>query len=85
MDSKTERSEILTQVKAHIESAAMLLRSLGSDYEKTAWMVEDTAHYLTEQYEGKRSAIGAGGDLPVRWEDFIDEPLEEKRVSGGRR
>lgn len=64
------RDEILYQVRAHIESAASLLRSLGSDYERTAWMVEDTVNHLAESYEGR------GGELPVNWERFIDEPIE---------
>jgi len=77
-----KNADVLSQVKAHIESAAALLRSLGSDYEKTAWMVEDTANYLTEKYEGRVNFGDEGAAQPIRWEDHIDEPLA---VVGSRR
>lgn len=58
-----EREEILSQIRNHIEQAAMLLRSLGNEYERTAWMVEDSAQYLeVSSLEGE-----------VRWQDFVEE------------
>ena len=42
------KAEVMAEVKQHVEEAAMLLRSLGRDYEKCAWVLEDSLQFLNE-------------------------------------
>jgi len=39
------KKEVLANVRKNVEDAVRQLRSLGSDYEKAAWMLEDSLSY----------------------------------------
>ena len=43
--SRLDKSETLANVKQNVEEAVSLLRSLGKDYEKAAWMLEDSLNF----------------------------------------
>lgn len=42
------REETIALVKEHICAAAGLLRPLGEDFERVAWLIEDSTMYLDE-------------------------------------
>jgi hypothetical protein len=54
--------EVAAEAKRHIEEAARLLRSLGRDYEKAAWMIEDTLHYAFSEKENSDFETGANDE-----------------------
>jgi len=55
--------EVMAEVKQHIEEAAMLLRSLGRDYEKSAWVLEDSLQFLGESQSSYLA--------PVDWASLV--------------
>ena len=47
------KNEVLANVRLNIEEAVRQLRSLGRDYERAAWMLEDSLNYALS--EGDKS------------------------------
>jgi len=63
---------VIREVKGRIGEAVAMLRSLGTDYQRIAWLLEDTVTYLDEAvYELQQE--DADLELP---------PSEEKEVNG---
>lgn len=42
-----ETSEVLDEVREHIQRAAALLRTLGQGYDRVGWVLEDALMYLS--------------------------------------
>jgi hypothetical protein len=45
-ESRDAEKEALVEVHEHVTRAAAILRSLGAEYERVSWMLEDTLTYL---------------------------------------
>ena len=73
------RDEIISQVRLHIESAAALLRSLGAEYERAAWLVEDSVQFIQDE-----SALDAErAEVPWQKFSYEDCPAEEQPRKAG--
>lgn len=42
---------VIKDVKSRIAESVALLKSLGADYQKVAWMLEDSLSYIDEAYD----------------------------------
>jgi hypothetical protein len=51
------KAEVMNEVRLHVEEAAMLLRSLGRDYEKAAWLLEDSLQIGTSETERVEQSV----------------------------
>jgi len=57
-DLEKEREEKLSQVREYISAASQILNSLGTDFSRMGWMLEDMMMYIEEadQAEGEAKA-----------------------------
>lgn len=46
---RLDKAETLANVKHNVEEAVSLLRSLGKNYEKAAWMLEDSLNFALSE------------------------------------
>ena len=42
---------VIKDVKSRVSEAAALLRSLGGDYQRVAWLIEDSLSYIDEAFD----------------------------------
>lgn len=68
------RTEAIEQVKEHVAAASGLLKPLGGDFERVAWMLEDSLMYLDEAlyHENERR----GKPVEKSDQDCLDERVE---------
>jgi hypothetical protein len=60
--ARSEKSEALAKVRKNVESAVEELRSLGKNYEKAAWMLEDSLNYALNESDQSAVYVADGVD-----------------------
>ena len=82
LTSVRTKAEVMDEVQQHIAEAAMLLRSLGKDYEKAAWVLEDSLQFVSSE-SGQSDLESFDRDTfsakSIDWASFIAHPLENFR------
>ena len=79
-DARSEKSEVLTKVRKNVEEAVNQLRSLGRDYEKAAWMLEDSLNYALS--ENDRATVFSDEIYSTQGVDWVSLTQVEELLEG---
>ena len=79
-DSKSNEQtseDTLSEVREHVEYAAALLRKMGPEKERIAWLLEDTLSFLVQSEQGGQEVLNSS---TLEKEEVIDQLEELSRM-----